>query len=169
MVRIIDERMRTSGNRLTVNYPHKLEDALKKLVTLIGVLVSIFVLTPFSFAGQAITVPGSALKYQDLEVGTGATAEVDRVVVVHLIGWLDDNGRKGKEFFSSYDRGKPVSFKLGAAKVLQGWNEGVAGMKVGGRRLLMVPANLGYGAKGAGDIVPPDANLIFEITLLDVK
>jgi FKBP-type peptidyl-prolyl cis-trans isomerase len=142
---------------------------VKKLVALIGVFILIFVQTPFSFAWQAIFVPGSGLKYQDLEVGTGATAEVGKVVVVHLTGWLDDNGRKGEEFFSSYDRGKPVSFKLGTGNVMQGWNEGVAGMKVGGRRRLMIPANLGYGAKGAGDIVPPDADLIFDIALLDVK
>ena len=142
---------------------------MKKWVTLIGVFILIVVSTPFSFAEQAIVVPGSGLKYQDLVVGTGATAEIGKVVVVHLSGWLDDNGRKGVKFFSSYDRGKPVSFKLGTAKVLQGWNEGVAGMKVGGRRRLMIPANLGYGAKGAGAIVPPDANLIFDIELLEIK
>jgi len=142
---------------------------VKKLVTSIGVFILLLVLTSYSFAGHAVKVLDSGLKFQDLEKGTGAAAEVGRVVVVHLTGWLDDNGRKGDKFFSSYDRGKPVSFQLGTAKVLRGWNEGVAGMKVGGRRLLMVPANLGYGPKGAGDIVPPDADLIFEITLLDVK
>ena len=142
---------------------------MKKLVTLIGAFILIVVSTPFSFAEQATAVPDSGLKYQDLVVGTGAAAEIGEVVVVHLTGWLDDNGHKGVRFFSSYDRGKPVSFRLGTSKVLQGWNEGVAGMKVGGSRRLMIPAKLGYGAKGAGDIVPPDANLIFDIELLEIK
>jgi FKBP-type peptidyl-prolyl cis-trans isomerase len=105
----------------------------------------------------------------DLEVGTGATAEPEKIAVIHLTGWLDDNGQKGVEFISSQDRGKPVSFKLGTGNVMKGWNEGVAGMKVGGKRRLMIPSMLGYGARGAEGVVPPNADLIFDIELLEVK
>lgn len=105
----------------------------------------------------------------DLEAGIGSTAEVGKIVVIHFIGWLDENGEKGKRIFNSRDRGKPVSFKLGTDRVMQGWNIGVAGMKVGGKRRLFVPYELGYGEQGAEDVIPPNTNLIFDIELVGVK
>jgi FKBP-type peptidyl-prolyl cis-trans isomerase len=147
----------------------QLEAAMKKLITFISIFAMIFVFNTIPFAGPGIVIKDSGLKYMDLVVGTGATAEMGEIAVIHLTGWIDDNGQKGAEFISSHDRGKPVSFKLGTGQVMKGWNEGVAGMKVGGRRRLMIPSKLGYGAKGAGELVPPDADLIFEVELLEVK
>jgi len=107
----------------------------------------------------------SGLKYEDLVVGEGATAQRGQSVEVHYTGWLTD----GKKFDSSVDRGQPFSFKLGVGQVIKGWDEGVAGMKVGGRRKLSIPPQLGYGARGAGGVIPPNAELIFEVELLGVK
>lgn len=119
------------------------------------------------FAGAVTTKSG--LKYDDTKVGTGAEAVAGKTAVVHYTGWLDDAGKKGKQFDSSLGRGKPFAFRLGAGMVIKGWDEGVAGMKVGGKRTLMIPANLGYGARGAGSDIPPNANLIFDVELLEVK
>ena len=107
----------------------------------------------------------SGLKYSDLKVGTGDTAKKGDTVEVHYTGWL----KNGKKFDSSVDRGQPFSFKLGAGMVIKGWDEGVQGIKVGGKRKLMIPPELGYGKKGAGDVIPPDAELIFEVELLKIK
>ena len=111
----------------------------------------------------------SGLKYDDTKVGAGAAAVAGKKVFVNYTGWLDEAGKKGKKFDSSLDHGKPFSFMLGAGQVIKGWDEGVAGMKIGGKRTLMIPANLGYGARGAGADIPPNANLIFDVELLDVK
>ncbi len=120
--------------------------------------------------GYANTVnTPSGLKYQDNRVGSGAVAEKGKSVSVHYTGWLDDHGSKGAKFDSSKDRGQPFEFLLGAGQVIAGWDEGVAGMKVGGSRTLMIPASLGYGARGAGRAIPPNANLIFDVELLGVK
>src|SRR5262249_35924429 len=108
----------------------------------------------------------SGLKYQDLKVGTGATAKKGYTVSVHYTGWLAKDKTK---FDSSKDRGEPFVFELGAGKVIKGWDEGVAGMKVGGKRKLMIPAKLGYGARGAGDVIPPNADLVFEVELLKLE
>ena len=105
------------------------------------------------------------LKYTDDQVGTGAVATPGKTAVVHYTGWLLD----GTKFDSSRDRNQPFSFALGAGQVIKGWDEGVAGMKVGGNRTLIVPANLGYGARGAGGVIPPNATLKFEVELLDVR
>lgn len=142
---------------------------MKNYLAFIGMFVLIAGFTTTSFAGKGLVRTEKGLRYRDLAVGTGATAKVGKIVVVHIRGWLEDNGKKGKEFLNSYDRGKPVSFKLGTNRVMQGWNEGIVGMKVGGKRRLMVPPELGYGAKGVGDIVPPKADLIFDVELLKVK
>ena len=109
------------------------------------------------------------LKYTDTTVGTGAEAKAGQTVKVHYTGWLDQNGKKGKKFDSSLDRGQPFSFALGAHQVIRGWDEGVAGMKVGGKRTLIIPPDLGYGARGAGGVIPANATLIFDVELLGVQ
>ena len=107
----------------------------------------------------------SGLIYEDTTVGTGATATAGQTVTVHYTGWLTN----GTKFDSSKDRNQPFSFHLGAGEVIRGWDEGVAGMKVGGTRKLTIPPQLGYGARGAGGVIPPNATLIFEVELLGVK
>ena len=109
---------------------------------------------------------------QDLRAGTGAEAVAGRTVTVHYTGWLYDPSRpenKGSKFDSSRDRNEPFSFGLGGGEVIRGWDEGVAGMKVGGQRMLTIPATMGYGARGAGGVIPPNATLLFDVELLDVK
>jgi FKBP-type peptidyl-prolyl cis-trans isomerase len=107
----------------------------------------------------------SGLKYVELKEGTGDEAKAGQTVEVHYTGWLKD----GAKFDSSKDRNKPFQFPLGAGRVIKGWDEGVAGMKVGGKRKLIIPPELGYGKRGAGDVIPPDAELTFEVELLGVK
>jgi FKBP-type peptidyl-prolyl cis-trans isomerase len=107
----------------------------------------------------------SGLKYTDEKEGTGDRAQAGDTVEVHYTGWLKD----GKKFDSSVDRGKPFSFKLGAGMVIKGWDEGVAGMRVGGKRKLIIPPDLGYGKRGAGNVIPPDAELTFDVELLKIK
>ena len=104
------------------------------------------------------------LQYWDITVGTGTAASSGKMVKVNYTGWLTN----GKKFDSSVDRGTPFSFKLGAGQVIKGWDEGVAGMKVGGKRQLKIPPELGYGAQGAGGVIPANATLIFDVELLDV-
>ena len=111
------------------------------------------------------TTPASGLVIEELEVGTGAEATAGQQVQVHYTGWLTD----GKKFDSSKDRNDPFVFGLGARQVIAGWDEGVQGMKVGGKRKLTIPASLGYGARGAGGVIPPNATLVFEVELLAVK
>ena len=107
----------------------------------------------------------SGLVYEDTVVGTGATASAGQTVTVNYTGWLTN----GTKFDSSKDRNQPFSFRLGGGEVIQGWDEGVAGMKVGGTRKLTIPPQLGYGARGAGGVIPPNATLVFEVELLGVK
>ncbi|HEY2738758.1 MAG TPA: FKBP-type peptidyl-prolyl cis-trans isomerase [Thermoanaerobaculia bacterium] len=113
---------------------------------------------------QEITTP-SGLKYTDQQVGTGEEAKAGKTVSVHYTGWLEN----GTKFDSSHDRKQPFSFALGAGQVIKGWDEGVQGMKIGGKRRLTIPASIGYGARGAGGVIPPNATLIFEVELLGVK
>jgi FKBP-type peptidyl-prolyl cis-trans isomerase len=105
------------------------------------------------------------LKIEDLVVGTGAEAVKGKQVSVHYTGWLTD----GKKFDSSKDRGQPFQFALGRGQVIQGWDDGVAGMKVGGKRKLTIPPEMGYGPSGAGGVIPPNATLVFEVELLGVR
>jgi peptidylprolyl isomerase len=110
----------------------------------------------------------SGLEYRDIKVGDGPTPRPGQTCMVHYTGWLWQ-GTKGKKFDSSVDRGRPFSFPVGEGQVIPGWDEGVATMKVGGKRELLIPPDLGYGARGAGRDIPPNATLIFEVELLDVK
>ena len=111
----------------------------------------------------------NGLKYTDTNVGTGIEATKGHKVSVHYTGWLYNNGTKGAKFDSSLDRGQPFAFGLGAGQVIRGWDEGVAGMKVGGKRTLIIPPELGYGARGAGGVIPPNATLMFDVELLGVQ
>ena len=111
----------------------------------------------------------SGLQYEDLVTGEGAEAKAGQHVTVHYTGWLrNDDGSLGAKFDSSKDRNDPFEFALGAGHVIRGWDEGVQGMKVGGQRRLTIPASLGYGARGAGGVIPPNATLIFDVDLLAV-
>jgi peptidylprolyl isomerase len=111
----------------------------------------------------------TGLGYIDVREGTGEAAASGRTARVHYTGWLFENGARGKKFDSSRDRGQPFEFPLGAGRVIKGWDEGVATMKVGGQRTLIVPADLGYGARGAGNAIPPDATLVFDVELLGLR
>lgn len=116
------------------------------------------------FAENTVTTP-SGLKYTELQKGTGAAPKTGQTVVVHYTGTLED----GTKFDSSRDRNQPFSFKIGAGQVIKGWDEGLSTMKVGGRRQLIIPSELGYGARGAGGVIPPNATLIFDVELLDIR
>ncbi len=113
---------------------------------------------------QTVTTP-DGLRYADLNPGDGDMAKAGQTATVHYTGWLPD----GTKFDSSVDRNQPFSFPLGGGQVIKGWDEGVAGMKAGGERLLIVPPNLGYGSRGAGGVIPPCATLLFDVRLLSVK
>ena len=112
------------------------------------------------------TTTTSGLQFEDIVVGNGTEAKLGRNVTVHYTGWLYENGVQGAKFDSSKDRDDPFIFALGAGMVIKGWDEGVQGMKEGGQRTLIIPANLGYGARGAGGVIPPNATLKFDIELL---
>lgn len=118
---------------------------------------------------MSTTTTESGLQYEELVTGEGAEAKAGQHVTVHYTGWLrNDDGSLGAKFDSSKDRNDPFEFALGAGHVIRGWDEGVQGMKVGGSRRLTIPASLGYGARGAGGVIPPNATLIFDVDLLDV-
>lgn len=117
---------------------------------------------------MAMTTTASGLQYEDTVVGSGATAEAGKYVTVHYTGWLYQDGQQGAKFDSSKDRNDPFVFPLGAGMVIRGWDEGVQGMQVGGKRTLIIPPELGYGARGAGGVIPPNATLKFDVELLNV-
>jgi FKBP-type peptidyl-prolyl cis-trans isomerase FkpA len=118
---------------------------------------------------MAIITTVTGLQYEDTIEGTGDEASAGQHVVVHYTGWLQNpDGSAGKKFDSSKDRNDPFSFHLGAGQVIQGWDQGVQGMKIGGTRVLTIPSSLGYGPRGAGGVIPPNATLIFEVELLGV-
>ncbi len=118
---------------------------------------------------MAMTQTGSGLSYEDTQVGTGASPQRGQTCVMHYTGWLWVNGAKGSKFDSSLDRGRPFEFPLGMGRVIKGWDEGVASMKVGGKRTLLIPPQLGYGERGAAGVIPPNATLLFEVELLRIS
>ena len=118
---------------------------------------------------MAFSTTASGLSYEDTQVGGGVSPQTGQTCVMHYTGWLWENDAKGKKFDSSLDRGRPFSFPLGQGRVIRGWDEGVASMRVGGKRTLLIPPNLGYGASGAGGVIPPNATLLFEVELLELR
>jgi peptidylprolyl isomerase len=123
-------------------------------------------------AAQPVSVaatPSQGLQITDVTVGTGASPKLGATLVMHYTGWLYENGAKGKKFDSSVDRGEPFQFQIGMGKVIAGWDKGIATMKVGGKRTLIIPPELGYGSSGAGGLIPPNATLLFDVELLDVR
>lgn len=118
---------------------------------------------------MARTKTDSGLEYEIIKEGTGQSPQRGQQVTVHYTGWLDNNGEPGTKFDSSVDRGEPFTFMIGIGQVIRGWDEGVLSMKVGEKRRLIIPAQLGYGAHGAGGVIPPNATLIFDVELLKVS
>ncbi len=146
--------------------------AFKSLTVAIAAAGALVVAAPVPSWAQdasAAQTTASGLKIVDTVVGTGATPKTGQTCVMHYTGWLFENGAKGKKFDSSVDRGQPFQFQIGTGQVIGGWDEGVATMKVGGKRTLIIPPDLGYGARGAGGVIPPNATLIFDVELLGVK
>jgi len=152
---------------------------IPKLLTAL-LLSSTFVITACSENAVPPASPNSTMEKSkvteliktDVKVGEGAEAVAGHEVSVHYTGWLYDDAapeHKGNKFDSSRDRGRPFEFDLGAGNVIQGWDQGVAGMKVGGQRTLLIPAELGYGKRGAGGVIPPNATLVFDVELLGVR
>ena len=139
---------------------------MKKRI-LILIVMGIFMCATDGMAEMVTT--DSGLRYEDHKVGGGAEAVRGDRVEVHYTGWLNDGDKKGNKFDSSVDRGQTFSFLLGAGRVIKGWDEGVAGMKISGKRTLYIPAKLGYGSRGAGRSIPPNADLIFDVELLGTK
>ena len=138
------------------------------LTTVLAVTETAFHSATAQTAGKTMTT-ASGLQITDSKVGAGATPKPGQTCVMHYTGWLYENGVKGKKFDSSVDRNEPFEFPIGQRKVIAGWDEGVATMKVGGKRTLIIPPQLGYGARGAGGVIPPNATLMFDVELLDVK
>ena len=116
-----------------------------------------------------MTKTPSGLQYEDVKVGTGDSPKKGQTVVVHYTGWLWENGARGKKFDSSVDRGQPIAFPVGTGRVIKGWDEGLMTMKVGGKRVLLIPADLAYGSGGRPPVIPPNATLIFDVELVEIK
>jgi len=150
---------------------------ISRKLSMASAMALVLVATPLAFvptlaaaqtAGKTMTT-ASGLQIIDHTVGTGASPKPGQTCVMHYTGWLYENGQKGKKFDSSVDRDEPFEFPIGQHRVIGGWDEGVATMKVGGKRTLIIPPALGYGARGAGGVIPPNATLMFDVELLAVK
>lgn len=133
-------------------------------------LIALAMFVPAALVAGRVS-KGNGLEYEVIKKGkdNARVAETGKRVQVHYTGWLNQNGKKGKKFDSSVDKRRPFVFALGQGMVIRGWDEGVVGMKIGEKRTLYIPADMGYGSRGAGDDIPPDANLIFDVELLDCE
>ena len=138
---------------------------MRRFTFLFAGALGIAMTAPATPADSYVTMP-SGLRYHDEVPGAGPEPQAGQTVNVHYTGWLYDHGAKGAKFDSSRDRGKPFSFRLGLGQVIPGWDQGVATMHVGGKRTLIIPPELGYGARGAGGVIPPNATLMFDVELL---
>lgn len=140
-----------------------------RLLVILFTILTLAVASPLGAAGDAkkenVVKTASGLEYVDLVEGKGASPTKGQTVIVHYTGWLTD----GKKFDSSVDRNEPFAFQIGVGQVIRGWDEGVSTMKVGGKRKLTIPPDLGYGKRGAGGVIPPNATLVFDVELLDIK
>lgn len=136
---------------------------------LAAIAVTVPMTSLFAQTKETTVTTSSGLKINDTQVGTGASPKTGQTCIMHYTGWLYENGTKGKKFDSSVDRGQPFEFPIGTGRVIKGWDEGVASMKVGGKRTLIIPPELGYGARGAGGVIPPNATLMFDVELLGVR
>ena len=143
--------------------------ALACALLVVGALILPVISTTAQSQGSTPMTTASGLQITDSTTGTGASPNTGQTCVMHYTGWLYENGKKGNKFDSSLDRGQPFAFKIGVGQVIKGWDEGVASMKVGGKRSLIIPPQLGYGARGAGGVIPPNATLLFEVELLEVR
>jgi peptidylprolyl isomerase len=142
------------------------------IMSAIACAFAVAILAPAPASSQTTGKPmttASGLQIIDTKAGTGASPKPGQTCVMHYTGWLYENGQKGKKFDSSVDRNEPFEFPIGQKRVIAGWDEGVASMKVGGKRTLIIPPALGYGARGAGGVIPPNATLMFDVELLGVK
>ena len=138
------------------------------LSTMLGGVAAAIATRASAQTGKSMTT-ASGLQIIDVKEGTGASPKPGQTCIMHYTGWLYENGQKGKKFDSSVDRNEPFDFRIGQGRVIKGWDEGVATMKVGGKRTLIIPPSLGYGARGAGGVIPPNATLMFDVELLAVK
>jgi peptidylprolyl isomerase len=139
------------------------------VATALSVAATGVIAMPEAADAQPVTTTASGLKIIDVKVGTGPSPKPGQTCVMNYTGWLYENGKKGAKFDSSLDRNQPFSFPIGQRQVIAGWDEGVATMKVGGKRTLIIPPELGYGSRGAGGVIPPNATLMFDVELLGVK
>jgi peptidylprolyl isomerase len=139
-----------------------------------AILAAVLLATPLAAApptskGHPMQTTPSGLSYVDTVEGTGPSPKVGSTCTMHYTGWLNDGGKPGKKFDSSVDRGQPFEFQVGVGQVIKGWDEGVISMKKGGKRTLYIPSALGYGSRGAGGVIPPNADLIFDVELIDFR
>lgn len=142
---------------------------LQHLLTAMLLAAAMVFIMPNDSEAQDTITTSSGLRYVDSATGAGEAAKAGDNVVVHYTGWLYVDGEKGSKFDSSVDRGQPFNFPLGAGRVIGGWDEGVAGMRPGGKRTLIIPPALGYGARGAGGVIPPNATLMFDVELIEIR
>jgi peptidylprolyl isomerase len=137
--------------------------------TLLAFAFGLLLAVPQTHAAGKTMTTASGLKIEDTQEGTGPSPKRGDTCVMHYTGWLYEDGKKGAQFDSSLDRNQPFAFTIGVGQVIGGWDEGVATMKVGGKRTLIIPPELGYGARGAGGVIPPNATLIFDVELLGIQ
>ena len=142
---------------------------MNKLIVTAAFLVLTAMLSVTAIAAENFLTAGKGVRYRDLVQGTGDRAETGDVATIHFTSWLDDRGGQGREIYATRGRRAPVSFVIGTDKVMQGWNEGIIGMQAGGRRLVNVPAESAFGARGVQNVVPPNTGMIFVIELLALE